>query len=83
MAVRSLPSIACYHARVNVEVHDRVVTLLVDLPDWAPDQEVLRDLVVEHGGLGAAIAALGREGRAVERSASEFYREGGGVLTYL
>ncbi len=76
------PQVACYHARVHVEVHDQVVTLEVDLPDWVSDQEVLAGLVGVHGGIGAAIAALGRAGRARRRSMGEFFREGGGVLTY-
>ena len=83
VSVRDLPQVACYHARVHVEVDDQVVTLMVDLPDFVPDQEVLNGLISEYGGLGAAIATLGREGRARRRSMSEFLREGGGVITYL
>lgn len=79
----TLPSVACYHARVHVEVHDQVVTLAVDLPDWVSDQEVLADLAQQYGGVGGAIAALDREGRARRRSMGEFLREGGGVLTYI
>lgn len=76
----TIPSISCYHAEVHVQRGEEIVTLLVDLPDWAPEEEVVGDLAGHYKAatMGEIVEALEGEGRVrVEPvPASSFYCQG-------
>lgn len=59
------PGVVAYHAEVRIQRGDDVLTLCVDRPDWAPDDEVLREAAREAGveTIGDLVAVLESEGR--------------------
>lgn len=76
----SLPQVACYHAEIHVQDGDRIKTLLVDCPDWSPEEEILGDLAMKYKAetIGDIVAALESEGkvRIESVSADGFYCRG-------
>ena len=43
-----LPQVSCYHAEIHVQDGDHIKTLLIDLPDWSPEEEIVQDLAMKY-----------------------------------
>ena len=59
------PEVVAYHAKLNVEKGGKLLTLHVDRPDWATDEEILHDLAVKYRAttVGDIVAAMENEGK--------------------
>lgn len=75
-----LPAIVAYHAEIHVQRGKEMLTLQVDLPDWAPEEQVVKGLASEYGAktMGDIVVALEREGkvRVEPVGAAGFYCHG-------
>lgn len=79
-----LPQVACYHAEIHVQRGEQVLTLNVDLPDWAPENEIIQDLAMKYRAetMGDIVEALEKEGRVTVEpvGAGGFYCRGDRVV---
>lgn len=60
-----LPQISCYHAEIHVQRGEEILTLEIPHPDFAPEEEVLREAASARGAetVGDLVAALEKEGK--------------------
>lgn len=75
-----LPLVSAYHAEIHVQKGEKMVTLEIDLPDWSPEEHVVRGLAKKYKvtTMGGIVEALEKEGkvRVEPVGASGFYCHG-------